>query len=184
VWTQHRQDLVQVQANVLTTTSYSSTPTKQEVRETEREEKKAAKAVPPKPEPSGGGLSMKAVWDSQAERRADEKAAADAARAKTRVVSAPGAVTDGSDAALQVMRDSVTAAEARRAEEAKAAQEARPEEPVKEDPFRAKDEPADPFGPNPAAPAWQPRVSPGVQTYQANTRPPEAESGSAMDGRF
>lgn len=102
-----------------------------------------------------GGLSAKALWDSQAGRRAEEKAAAAAEKARRQTVPAgPAAVTDGSDAALRTLQDTVKltagarrrdetrAAEradaARRAEQARSAQLQAGEKP---DPFRAEPQP-------------------------------------------
>ena len=163
------------------TTSTDTGPDKTKDKVKDKTPPPSAPSLPPE---SGGGLSMAAVWASQADRRAEEKAEVEAARARTRVMpTTPNAVVDGSDAAVRLMKDSVAdaaasraradkAAEARKAE-AEAAQKPDPFAPAKTDPFRSEPEAE-----------VRPQPAPGFQAYQTTLGNEEAGSGSKLDTRF
>jgi hypothetical protein len=128
-----------------------------------------------------GGMSIKAVWDSQAGRRAEEKAAAAAERVKRRTApTGPAVVTDGSNAALRTLQDTVkSAAEARRRDEAKAqerAAEARREEKARAARLNSGEQ--DPFRPDWKAEA---RVPTAPRPSEADREPKTFEPGSLVD---
>lgn len=158
-----------------------------------KKDKAVQPAPAPAPEQSLGGLTMAAVWASQAEERGRVKAEADAAKAAARAQPiATFSPTDGTNAASRFLDDSIQATAARQAEAAKAAEErraeAKSEDPFapaeKADPFAPSPEKDDPFAPSPETLAT--RTAPGGAMYGAASTATGygRESGSLLDVRF
>lgn len=126
---------------------------------------------------------MAAVWESQAERRTDERAAADEAKVKARTAPAPQVATDGSVEALSQMQSAVKNAEANRIAAEKAAEAKRAEAEQAEPRFPAQTEEApDRFSAEPEAVSRDAKPSISFQVYQSSYKPAE-DNGSLFDGR-
>jgi hypothetical protein len=158
-----------------------------------KKDKAVKPAAMPAPEQNLGGLTMAAVWASQAEERGRVKAEADAAKAAARAQPLPAfSPTDGTNAASRFLDDSLQATAARQAEAAKAAEErraeAKTEDPFapaeKSDPFAPPPEKTDPFAASPETLAA--RTAPGGAMYGAASTATGygRESGSLLDVRF
>jgi hypothetical protein len=153
-----------------------------------KEKKTKPEPVPaPSPPPAApvlsGGLSMAAVWESQADRRADERAAADEAKVKARTAPPPQVATDGSVEALSQMQSAIENAEANRVAAEKAA-EAKLAEAERDQPrFPAQtEERSDRFNAEPDAVSREAKPSISFQAYQSSYKPAE-DNGSMFDGR-
>lgn len=141
----------------------------------------------PAPQSVTGGLSMASVWRAQAERVAEEKEAAEVAKAQARASSSVQVANDGSKEALALMQQAVKEAAAHRVASEKAADEKRAEaeRAAKPDPFAPKDEPADRLAPEkPEVAAPKSQFSTGLQAYRSTFDSTGETSGSTMDGRF
>lgn len=143
-----------------------------------------AASPPPSPPPLSGGLNMTAVWESQADRRAEEKAEAEEIKAKSRVVTAPTVATDGSVEALSQMQSAVKNAEANRvaAEKAAEAKRAEAEQAQPRFPSPTQDR-ADPSYAEPENVRQDAKPSLSFQAYQSAYNP-VGESGSILDARL
>jgi hypothetical protein len=145
----------------------------------------ASAAAPAPTTSSSGGLGMKAVWDSQAARRAEEKEAAAAAKAKARTLPPQSQLApDGLGSALRLMQESVKDAEANRVASEKAA-EKREAEAKRREARLAEQAPASNRFRTDAAQTVQEATKPSIafQSYQSTYKPAE-EPGSSYDGRF
>ena len=164
--------------------SEPTTPTNNGPDKIKDKDKNKDKTAPSLPPQTGGGLSMAAVWASQADRRAEEKAEVEAAKARTKVMpSTPNALVDGSDAAVRLMKDTVAEAEANRARAEKAAEARKAEQSKKEDPFAPKE--VDPLRSEPEADVEASTPpAPGFQAYQTTLNNEDAGTGSKLDSRF